>query len=237
MELTERQIAEILHADVRRLEELSSNVPNCDRYLDPKSQIIYTRIKDGRMEPGKILRITKGADNEDYYFLLFLCALTGKDGKNTYFFELTNEPLENEEKEERNKFLGLGNGVMKLSCELEYREIPPIQTGRKVVTKRTEDDDVVEHYYYMLDEPLIHKLANAVSFEIAVTDGEELEIEFDIPSIRSNKVCFSENWKKAYNLLESGEQLEKTADDKKEKTENAEEEKTSLLKKLFGFFK
>ena len=50
MELTERQIAEILHADVRRLEELSSNVPNCDRYLDPNSQIIFMRIDWKRWE-------------------------------------------------------------------------------------------------------------------------------------------------------------------------------------------
>ena len=66
MELTEKQIAEILHADVKRFKKLSTKVPNCDQYLDPASQIIFTRIKDGRMEPGKILRITKGADNVTY---------------------------------------------------------------------------------------------------------------------------------------------------------------------------
>lgn len=149
MELTEKQIAEILHADVKRFKKLSTKVPNCDQYLDPASQIIFTRIKDGRMEPGKILRITKGADNEDYYFLLFLCALTGKDGKNKYFFELTNEPLEDDD-EEKKPFLGFGNGVLKLSSELDNYEIAPVQTGHKVVKYRTEDDDVVEHYLAQL---------------------------------------------------------------------------------------
>lgn len=237
MELTEKQIAEILHADVKRLKKLSTNIPSCDRYLDPTTQIIYTRIKDGRFEPGKILRITKGANNEDYNFLLFLCALTEKEGKNTYFFELTNEPLENEY-EERNEFLGLGNGVLKLSAELDNFEIPPIQTGFKVVKKRTENDDVVEHYFYKLEDTFVRKLAtNDVSFEISVTDGEDLEIEFDIPSLRSNRVTFSDNWKKAYNLLENSSQTEISSENKVEKTDNKEEEKPSIVKKLFGFFK
>ena len=39
MELTEKQIAEILHADVKRLKKLSTKVPNCNQYLDPTSHI------------------------------------------------------------------------------------------------------------------------------------------------------------------------------------------------------
>lgn len=237
MELTEKQIAEILHADVKRFKKLSTKVPNCDQYLDPASQIIFTRIKDGRMESGKILRITKGADNEDYYFLLFLCALTGKDGKNKYFFELTNEPLEDDD-EEKKPFLGFGNGVLKLSSELDNYEIAPVQTGHKVVKYRTEDDDVVEHYFYMLDDSFVKKLAtDAVGFEISVTDGEGLEIEFDIPSLKSNRPSFSDNWKKAYIQLENNEQIDKSVNKTEDEFAETNKEEPSLLKKLFSFFK
>ncbi len=237
MELTEKQIAEILHADVKRLKKLSTKVPNCNQYLDPTCQIIFTRIKDGRLEPGKILRITKGADNDDYYFLLFLCALTGKDGKNKYFFELTNEPLE-DENEEKKPFLGFGNGVLKLSSELDYYEIAPVQTGHKVVKYRTEDDDVVEHYFYMLDDSFVNKLAtDAVGFEISVTDGEGLEIEFDIPSLKSNRPSFSDNWKKAYVQLESSEQIDKSVNKATDEFAESKEETPSLFKKLLGFCK
>lgn len=237
MELTERQIAEILHADVKRLKKLSTTIPSCNRYLDPTTQIIFTRIKDGWREPGKILRITKGADNEDYYFLLFLCALTETNGKNTYFFELSNEPLE-DENEEKKPFLGFGNGVLKLSSELDYYEIAPVQTGHKVVKYRTEDDDVVEHYFYMLDDSFVKKLAtDAVGFEISVTDGEGLEIEFDIPSLKSNRPSFSDNWKKAYVQLESGEQIDKSVNKATDEFAESKEETPSLFKKLLGFCK
>lgn len=237
MELTERQIAEILHADVKRLKKLSTTIPSCNRYLDPTTQIIFTRIKDGWREPGKILRITKGADNEDYYFLLFLCALTETNGKNTYFFELSNEPLE-DENEEKKPFLGFGNGVLKLSSELDYYEIAPVQTGHKVVKYRTEDDDVVEHYFYKLDDSFVKKLATGdVGFEISVTDGEDLEIKFDIPSIRSNRPSFSDNWKKAYAQLENSEQVGKSATNTAEESGVIEEEKKSFIQKLLGLFK
>lgn len=237
MELTERQIAEILHADVKRLKKLSTTIPSCNRYLDPTTQIIFTRIKDGWREPGKILRITKGADNEDYYFLLFLCALTETNGKNTYFFELSNEPLE-DDNEERNPFLGFGNGVLKLSSELDCYEIAPIQTGLKVVKYRTEDDNVVEHYFYKLDDSFVRKLATGdVGFEISVTDGEDLEIEFDIPSIRSNRPSFSDNWKKAYAQLENSEQVGKSATNTAEESGVIEEENKSFIQKLLGLFK
>ena len=237
MELTERQIAEILHADVKRLKKLSTTIPSCNRYLDPTTQIIFTPIKDGWREPGKILRITKGADNEDYYFLLFLCALTETNGKNTYFFELSNEPLE-DDNEERNPFLGFGNGVLKLSSELDCYEIAPIQTGLKVVKYRTEDDNVVEHYFYKLDDSFVRKLATGdVGFEISVTDGEDLEIEFDIPSIRSNRPSFSDNWKKAYAQLENSEQVGKSATNTAEESGVIEEENKSFIQKLLGLFK
>lgn len=237
MELTEKQIAEILHADVKRLEKLSTNIPSCNRYLEPTSQIIFTRVKDGWREPGKILRITKGADNEDYYFLLFLCALTGGDGKNTYFFELSNEPLE-DANEERIPFLGLGKGMLKLSSELDYYEISPIQTGLKVVKYRTEEDNVVEHYFYKLDDSFVRKLATSdVGFEISVTDGEDLEIEFDIPSLKSNRPSFSDNWKKAYAQLENSEQIGKPSNNTAEGVGVIKEEKQSFIQKLLGLFK
>ena len=197
--LDSTQAINIIYSDLKQLKKVPSNVSCYKQYIEPKTQAIHTFIKNGILFTKKRLKV-KGEKEIDYSFSLGLHALTEKDGVITYFFELISKYTG-----ENNRYFGLNKGRLKVSVGLGNYELSPLETDEIVVRTKKK-----EQCFYMIDGNLIKQLAESKKFEMSAIGNyknNKKEVSFKNGGFGlKSSLSFSNNWKKAIELLENGGQ-------------------------------
>lgn len=180
----------ILYADLKQLKMASSDVSYYKQYIETKTKTVHSFINYGKLFVNKRLKV-KGKEEKDNSFSLGLHALTEKDGLVTYFFELIS----------KYRGVGINYGVLKVSLVLGDYELFPIEIDEEVVTVKKK-----KHCFYMIDSNLLKQIAESKKFNLYWI-GERQEISFKNGGVGlKSSLSFSNNWKKAIELLENRDQ-------------------------------
>ena len=215
--LSEKQKINLLYADKKQLKKIPSDISCYTQYLETSTHTIHTYIKDGKLITEKKLSVesvqiidtyhdangnliknmrTQDGDHFDYSFSLNLHAISGKDGNNTFFFEISSKYTG----EYRNRFWGINESRLIITVGIDDYELVPIETNENIIRIKEK-----EHSFYELEDKLLKQLANAKKYKMSLLgnkDNKDNRVVFKNFGLRSD-LCFSDYWKQAIELLEN----------------------------------